>query len=164
MNLSVDTDKGTASWDEAHIDYVGFAPVTIKLGKYEADFGLEHATSSKWITAIERSMALDVGGWQTAKQYGGQVSATTGMFYGSLGLFQNDDTLAHDGKHSYAYVARAVVAPINEAGRVLHFGLDYAHRNDRETSQSVKTSMDVKKQMRSRWALTPLPRTTTRSW
>lgn len=145
MNLAIDTDKSTAIWDEAHIDYVGFAPVTIKLGKYEADFGLEHATSSKWITAIERSMVLDVGGWQTAKQYGGQVSATGGMLYGSLGLFQNDDSLAHDGKHSYAYVARAVIAPINEAGRVLHFGLDYAHRNNRETSQSVKTSMAVKK-------------------
>src|SRR3990167_8711806 len=46
-------------WDEATISYTGFAPVKIKMGKFDADFGLEKATSSKWITAIERSAVYD---------------------------------------------------------------------------------------------------------
>ena len=90
-------------------------------------------------------MALDVGGWQTAGQYGGQVSATTGMFYGSLGLFQNDDTLAHDGKYSYAYVALAPLSLRSTKRAAFCTSVWITHTATiAKLLQSVKTSMDVK--------------------
>ena len=42
-------------FDEASMSYVGFKPVTIRVGRFDPDFGLEKATSSKWITAMERN-------------------------------------------------------------------------------------------------------------
>ncbi|MCV5968477.1 porin, partial [Lactococcus petauri] len=85
-------------WDEASITYTGFKPVNVKIGRFDPDFGLEKATSSKWITAIERSAVYDLADWVNDKQdgMGVQVSGVAGdMFYGSAGFNRaknNEDT------------------------------------------------------------------------
>ncbi len=121
-------------WDEATISYTGFAPVKIKMGKFDADFGLEKATSSKWITAIERSAVYDLASWVNDKEdgMGIQVNGTAaGMFYGSASLIQQDvaETEDEDGKDANTFNLRGVVAPIVSETEVLHFGLDYAQRS-----------------------------------
>src|SRR5690606_33428764 len=42
-------------FDEVSLAYNGFAPVSIKVGRFDPEFGLEKATSSKWVTAQERT-------------------------------------------------------------------------------------------------------------
>lgn len=121
-------------WDEASISYTGFAPVKIKMGKFDADFGLEKATSSKWITAIERSAVYDLASWVNDKEdgMGIQVNGTAaGMFYGSASIIQQDvaETEDEDGKDANTFNLRGVVAPIVSETEVLHFGLDYAQRS-----------------------------------
>lgn len=121
-------------WDEASISYTGFAPVKIKVGKFDADFGLEKATSSKWITAIERSAVYDLASWVNDKEdgMGIQVNGTAaGMFYGSASIIQQDvaETEDEDGKDANTFNLRGVVAPIVSETEVLHFGLDYAQRS-----------------------------------
>ncbi|MBL0952539.1 MAG: porin, partial [Pseudomonas sp.] len=82
-------ESGSSKWDEASITYTGFKPVNVKIGRFDPDFGLEKATSSKWITAIERSAVYDLADWVNDKQdgMGVQVSGVAGnMFYGSAGF------------------------------------------------------------------------------
>ncbi|HRL93589.1 MAG TPA: porin [Pseudomonas sp.] len=122
------------NWNEATISYTGFAPVKIKMGKFNTDFGLERATSSKWITAIERSAVYDLAPWVNDKEdgMGIQVNGTAaGMFYGSASLIQQDvaETEDEDGKDANTFNLRGVVAPIVSETEVLHFGLDYAQRS-----------------------------------
>ncbi|MBB6341174.1 phosphate-selective porin OprO/OprP [Pseudomonas fluvialis] len=131
-----DLAGSSSKWDEASITYTGFSPINIKLGKFDQDYGLEKATSSKWTTAIERTAVYDLASWVNDKEdgMGIQVSGmTAGMFYGSAGITQQDakDNLTEDedGQDTNTFNARGVFAPIVSETEVLHFGLDYAQRS-----------------------------------
>ena len=148
-----DKNGSSSKWDEVSIAYTGFAPVVIKVGKFDPDYGLEKATSSKWTTAIERTAVYDLASWTTDKEdgMGIQVSGTTaGMFYGSAGITQQDPSSStsvapagggtvttttlqitedDDGKDVNTFNARGVFAPIVSETEVLHLGLDYAQRS-----------------------------------
>jgi phosphate-selective porin OprO/OprP len=144
------TSSGNSSdWDEASISYTGFAPVTIKVGRFDPDFGLEKATSSKWITAMERSGIYEIASWVNDKQdgMGVQVSGVAGnMFYGSAGYFNKDGAEYENehGKDQSTYNLRAVIAPMAEAGNVLHFGINYANRDVEDFNGSVTSRMGVR--------------------
>ncbi|MBX9914545.1 MAG: porin [Pseudomonadaceae bacterium] len=124
------------NWDEASIAYTGFSPITIKAGRFDPDFGLQHATSSKWTTFIERAAIYDLAPWVNNKQddMGIQVSGVTGgMFYGSTGIYQQETSTgeleSNNGMDVNSFVARGVFAPIVSETEVLHFGADFAQRN-----------------------------------
>jgi phosphate-selective porin OprO and OprP len=126
----------STNWDEASIAYTGFAPVTIKVGRFDPDFGLQHATSSKWTTFIERAAIYDLAPWVNNKQddMGVMVSGlTNNMFYGSAGIYQqktnSGELESASGKGVNSFVARGVFAPIVSELEVLHFGADFAQRN-----------------------------------
>jgi len=105
------------------------------MGRFDPDYSLEKATSSKWVTAIERSPVLDLASWTTDHEngMGVQVNGTYGgMFYGSASLQQQDSGVYledEDGKDVNSYFMRGVIAPIVSETEVLHFGLDYATRS-----------------------------------
>ena len=118
-------------FDEASMSYVGFKPVTIRVGRFDPDFGLEKATSSKWITAMERNSAYEVADWVNTHENGMgiQVSGTAAdMFYGSASLASKDIN-DEDGKGVKQFNGRIVLAPMNKGGNVLHFGLNLAARD-----------------------------------
>lgn len=134
-NFDFSDKMGTKSkYDEVTITYTGFAPINIKVGRFDPDYSLEKATSSKWVTAIERSSVLDLAPWTTDNEdgMGIQVNGTYGgMFYGSASVQQQDkDAYLEDGdgKDVNSFFARGVFAPIVSDTQVLHFGLDYATR------------------------------------
>lgn len=123
-------------FDEASIAYNGFAPVQIKVGRFDPEFGLEKATSSKWVTAQERNAAYDLASWSNSSENGMglQVSGSAmDSLYGSFGVFAKDanDT---DGESVKQVNLRGVFAPLHEAGNVLHFGVDYAQRGLDDTA------------------------------
>ena len=127
---------GSTNWDQATIAYAGFNPVNIMVGRFDPDFGLQHATSSKWITAIERSAIYDIGGWVNEKEddMGVQVNGTAGgMFYGSTSIVQQkpsgNTNQSDSGKNVNTFNLRGVVAPILSETEVLHLGLDFAQRS-----------------------------------
>lgn len=139
-------DSGSSKWDEASVTYTGFKPVNIKIGRFDPDFGLEKATSSKWITAIERSAIYDLADWANDKQdgMGMQVSGSTGMFYGSAGFNRAKLNEDENGRNKNTYNLRGVIAPMAEAGNVLHFGLNYAKRNVDEFDGRIRSRMNVR--------------------
>lgn len=130
-----DKAGSTTKYDEATITYTGFAPINIKVGRFDPDYSLEKATSSKWVTAIERSSVLDLASWTTESEEGMgiQVNGTAaGMFYGSASIQQQDKSTGledSDGKDVNSFFARGVIAPIVSDNQVLHFGVDYATRS-----------------------------------
>lgn len=126
----------STNWDQATIAYTGFAPVNIMVGRFDPDFGLQHATSSKWITALERSAIYDMGGWVNEKEddMGVQVNGTYGgMLYGSSSVVQQkpsgNTNQSDSGKNVNTFNLRGVFAPIVSETEVLHLGLDYAQRS-----------------------------------
>ena len=139
-------DSGSSKWYEASVTYTGFKPVNIKIGRFNPDFGLERATSSKWITAIERSAIYDLADWANDKQdgMGMQVSGSTGMFYGSAGFNRAKLNEDENGRNKNTYNLRGVIAPMAEAGNVLHFGLNYAKRNVDEFDGRIRSRMNVR--------------------
>lgn len=134
-NIDFGDKAGTKTkYDEVTMTYTGFAPINIKVGRFDPDYSLEKATSSKWVTAIERSSVLELASWTTDSEegLGIQVNGTTaGMFYGSASVQQQDKGAYledSDGKDVNSFFARGVFAPIVSDTEVLHFGLDYATR------------------------------------
>ncbi len=129
-----DTAGSSTRIDEASVTYTGFSPVNVRFGRFDPDFSLEKATSSKWITAIERSAVLDLASWTTGHEngIGVQLNGThAGKFYGSASIQQQDGAGLEDadGKDVNSFFARGVYAPIVSETQVLHFGLGYAARN-----------------------------------
>ncbi|WP_068825676.1 OprO/OprP family phosphate-selective porin [Pseudomonas sp. BMS12] len=152
INYDFSHNAGSESdgyFDEASIAYNGFSPVQIKVGRFDPEFGLEKATSSKWVTAQERNAAYDMVGWANGSENGMglQVSGSAmDSLYGSAGVFAKD-TNDEDGESVKQFNLRGVFAPMHEAGNVLHFGVNYAQRdlNDVENyDSSVKSRLGIR--------------------
>lgn len=137
-NAGGDNRSEDGYFDEASLAYNGFKPVSIKVGRFDPEFGLEKATSSKWVTAQERNAAYDLVDW-TNSHNGGmgiQASGTVGdSLYGSIGAFAKDATNQDkDGDSTKQFNFRAVFAPMHDAGNVLHLGVNVAQRDLSDTA------------------------------
>lgn len=151
INYDFSHNAGNADdgyFDEASIAYNGFAPVQIKVGRFDPEFGLEKATSSKWVTAQERNAAYDLASWTNSSENGMglQVSGSAmDSLYGSAGVFAKDanDT---DGESVKQVNLRGVFAPMHEAGNVLHFGVNYAKRglDDTAVDNRIRSRLGVR--------------------
>lgn len=129
LSRNVGNDS-TGYFDEGSVTYTGFNPLNLKVGRFYTDFGLEKATSSKWVTALERNLSYDVAEWINDNSgMGVQATGVVGsMAYLSGSVFSenNNDT---DGDSVKRYNLRGVFAPLHESGNVLHVGLQYAYRD-----------------------------------
>ncbi|AZC23297.1 OprO/OprP family phosphate-selective porin [Pseudomonas sessilinigenes] len=139
INYDFSHNSGTSDdgyFDEATISYVGFKPVTIRGGRFDADFGLEKATSSKWVTAMERNAAYELADWVNSHENGMglQVSSVVADMAYLSGSVSAKDINDSDGDSVKQFNARAVFAPMHETGNVLHFGLDFASRDLSDTA------------------------------
>ena len=150
QNAGGDNRKEDGYFDEASLAYNGFAPVSIKVGRFDPEFGLEKATSSKWVTAQERTAAYDLVDWANGHNggMGIQVSGAAGpTLYGSAGLYAKDATNStEDGDSATQFNLRGVFAPMYEAGNVLHFGLNYAQRDlsDTEFDSRIRSRLGMR--------------------
>ncbi len=134
INYDFSHNSGTSNdgyFDEASVSYVGFKPVTLRAGRFDEDFGLEKATSSKWVTAMERNAAYELADWINSHENGMGLQASSvvaDMAYLSASIAAKNLNDSH-GDSVKQFNARAVFAPMHETGKVLHFGLDFASRD-----------------------------------
>jgi phosphate-selective porin OprO/OprP len=139
INYDFSHNTGSADdgyFDEASLAYNGFAPLSIKVGRFDPEFGLEKATSSKWVTAPERNANYDLIDWANGHQNGLGLAAysaigSSAYVYGGVFSKDNNDT---DGDSFKQVNLRAVFAPLHEAGNVLHFGANIARRDVSDAS------------------------------
>ncbi|MFV3307716.1 OprO/OprP family phosphate-selective porin [Pseudomonas sp. NY15181] len=132
-------NDSTGYFDEASVTYTGFAPVNLKFGRLYTDFGLEKATSSKWVTALERNITYDLAEWINDNNgMGIQASSTVAdmaFLSGSVFSENNDDT---DGDSVKRYNLRGVFAPLNQPGNVLHVGAQFAYRDLKDAAVDTR--------------------------
>lgn len=139
INFDLSHNTGSSDngyFDEASVTYTGFNPVNLKFGRFDPDFGLEKATSSKWVTAPERNAAYELADWINTHQdgMGAQVNSTLAdMAYLSAGVSAKDADDS-DGDSVKQFNFRGVFAPMHEAGNVLHVGVNYAYRDLDDTA------------------------------
>ncbi|MEE1922752.1 OprO/OprP family phosphate-selective porin [Pseudomonas sp. 148P] len=132
-------NDSTGYFDEASLTYTGFDPLQLKFGRFYTDFGLEKATSSKWITGLERNLSYDLAEWVNDNagmgvQAGARVAE---MAWLSASLFSenNGDT---DGDSVKRYNLRGVFAPLHSDGNVLHLGAQYAYRDLKDSAVDTR--------------------------
>lgn len=114
-----------SAFNDLGISYTGWDGHKLFVGKGKEPFGLEEQTSSKSITSIERSMMWDATDSDSQTAWGVRYDGWADMFTWSLGLFDQGYVDAGSGSADYAMTGRFTVAPIAEAGNVLHFGAAY---------------------------------------
>ena len=106
--------------------YTGFGDLfQMSFGQQKENFGLEDTGSSKWITALERSMpanAFDTGNNVGIRAHG----ANEWMTY-SVGMFK-ESVDAEDNALDQAFTGRFVVRPIYNDDVMVHVGAGYTAR------------------------------------
>lgn len=119
--VDVDFAENAPEMKDMWIGYMGFKNTLIKVGNYKEPFGLETLTSSKYITFMERSY---IDNLSPDRRIGASYVRWGDHFYATAGVFgQEVGTVDATGQgEGYAFTGRAVFAPINKPGRLLHIG------------------------------------------
>jgi len=119
--------KGIA---DAFIAYNGFDDLELKVGNFKDPFSLQEQTSSNSTTFMERALP---SAFAAGRHIG--VMASTKQQHWSLagGVFGDSLTAtngtSHDQDEGWGLGARGTYAPINEKGRLVHFGLGLNYRD-----------------------------------
>lgn len=120
--------------------FIGFAPTQhtyLKLGRHDADFGLEMSASSNWSLASERAslweLSPDAG--EVEKGYGVTASHHSALTRLSLGHFTRDDQAQ--------YTLRGVLKPLHKKRHLLHLGYSFADAYDATTEGRIRTNLGM---------------------
>ena len=134
FTINVDDQDEAADVNTAYLQYTGFDPLAITIGKFKEPFSLERLTSSKWISAIERSMLQDfLGGNLGAGQSdtgGVQISGyheEASNLNWAIGVF-DDGSEDEDGEDNYGFTGRITMTPYFGDNHFLHLGAAYSMR------------------------------------
>ena len=133
LTVDINDQDDEASVDEGYIQYVGFKPFAVTVGKAKEPFSLERQTSSKWISTIERNMIINSVSGLAAGQpdFAGIMLSGYHQDWYHLnwagGIFDDGHEDAN-GDDSYAFTGRITVAPqFND--HLVHLGLAYSRRD-----------------------------------
>ncbi|MFA6957015.1 MAG: porin [Thermoanaerobaculia bacterium] len=128
--IDVDFADNAVEIKDLWAGYAGFDNSLIKFGNHKAPFGLENLSSSKYIVFIERGY---IDAWVPDRRIGLNYSywgenwqASAGVYGQPAGEFNDKDTYTGGGAGTdqpLNWVGRFSYAPLNESGRILHFGI-----------------------------------------
>ncbi len=136
--LDVDFDLDGVLLKTAELSWTGLGFGTLSAGRFDPDFGLEHATSSNWTIGVERSamwdLAPDIA--DIEKGYGAQFDTVGAHVYASAGVFH--------WPNGNGATARFVYAPILAERRVLHLGVSLAGQRLDAYNGRIRTRLGVR--------------------
>ena len=119
-----------------------FAKVTI--GKYGVNYGLENATSSSWITAMERPAMYDFLAGGEDPDFGINV-AHAGDNYSLMAQVETiGEKEKDDNNDIYGYTLRATWAPILEPNQVLHLGANFHDSNPDHNETELRSRLGIR--------------------
>lgn len=137
----IDTDFANGAFElkDAIIEYTGLENFSFKAGNFKEDFSMEQTTSSRYLSFIERPMAVQT--FSPSRHIGIQAEYARGWVRGSLGaFFQTIDgletlTYVQDNNKDYgrsggvSYTAKANFMPFSaDRTQGLHFGAAASYR------------------------------------
>jgi len=137
--VDVDVERGgETTLRTAVLAWGGLPAGTLRVGRFDPDFGLEQATSSNWTTGIERSamwdLAADVA--DIGEGHGVQFDHAGASLYGGVGAFHRTG--------SHGVVARAAFAPDVGGRRVVHLGVSLAGERLDGDDGRIRTRLGVR--------------------
>lgn len=113
-------DSGSTKLADAYIRYKGWDFANLTMGKQKTPFGLEEQTSSKDITAIERTMSTNA--FAPGRKYGVSLGDASKDMSWALGVFDFGD----EGGHiATGVVGRFTFAPMVSKEGVFHLGAGF---------------------------------------
>lgn len=116
----------SGSIDQLHTTYMGFGDLAaLTFGQQKEDFGLEDTGSSKWITAMERS--LPANAFDTGNNVGAKLHGANDLITYSLGVYKQD--IDQNNDLDSAFTARFVVRPMYSENSLIHLGAGYTIRD-----------------------------------
>ncbi|MCF7980993.1 MAG: porin [Pseudomonadales bacterium] len=119
------TDSG--SIDQLNTTYLGWGKTALlTFGQQKENFGLEDTGSSKWTTAIERS--LPASAFDTGNTVGIKFHGATDLITYNLGVFKSAID-ADDNSLDTAVTGRFVIRPVNTGDTLVHLGVGYSMRD-----------------------------------
>lgn len=129
------------SIDQLNISYGGWGDLaTVTFGQQKEDFGLEDTGSSKWTTAIERS--LPANAFDTGNNIGVKLSGSNSFITYSVGVFKQDV----DGQNDLdtATTGRFVFRPMNSEDGLIHVGVGYTQRDSDNGFSGIESRLGVR--------------------
>lgn len=148
LSFQLDLDVSGSSapkLEDSFLRYRAGDRTTLTLGHNKIYHSLDAATSDADVPFMERSMASTTFEVGAGGKWG--VSALTSgdnwsMQYGVTFTDPNDTAGTKDG---WGVGARATYAPVNEAGRILHFGISSYYRDESDNQVAFTEQPEVRK-------------------
>lgn len=123
-------DDGDAEIHAAGLRFSGWDLADVFIGRDKEPFGLEELTSSKAISTMRRNFLTEATDADSQPHYGVRFDGKAGPLGWSAGIFNpNGNPTDEDGGDRLAFTGRLFGAPLNDNGRVLHFGAAFTDRN-----------------------------------
>ncbi len=114
-------EDGSTKVDEAWVKFKGWDFADLTIGTHKANFGLETQTSSKDITAIERTMSSNA--FAIGNKKGIALGKANKDYTWGLGLY---DLGEEGGNIATGFTGRFTFSPINTKEEVFHIGAGFA--------------------------------------
>jgi phosphate-selective porin OprO/OprP len=125
----------SGSIDQLHTTYRGWGKMAqLTFGQQKENFGLEDTGSSKWITAVERS--LPANAFDTGNNVGAKLHGANDFVTYSAGVFKED--LDNENDLDTAATARLVVRPMYGDDGLVHLGAGYTTRDGEFTQLGAR--------------------------
>jgi phosphate-selective porin OprO/OprP len=131
-------ENNGGSPEDLYISYGGWGKAAnLTIGKQKVQFGLEEVTSSKDITALERSGMTEqyAAGRQNSVRLHGELG---GAFY-SVSAFEDGDATGDD----FGLAGRVAFNPINDDNILVHVGLGYMSRGGDSTATGIELAANM---------------------
>ncbi|MAT49601.1 MAG: porin [Porticoccaceae bacterium] len=117
---------GSGSIDQLHTTFAGWGDLAeITVGQQKEDFGLEDTGSSKWITAVERS--LPSSAFDTGNNLGIKLHGANDFLTYSLGAYKTG--IDSDNDLDSAVTGRLVIRPYMDGDNLIHLGVGATTRS-----------------------------------
>lgn len=131
--LEVDFADNEVDLANAYIAYL-MPHGRLAAGHFKEPFTMEYATSSRYITFMERSTAVDA--YKVDRQPGIMYETIKPNWYGALGVFGNGIEINRDVEEGWSVGGRASFAPYLQGTDFIHIGGGFNYRENGE-NQSV---------------------------
>lgn len=124
--VEVDFAENEADIANVYMAYLFDHGGRLAVGHFKEPFGMEYATSSRYITFMERSAASDA--YKVNREPGVMYETLQPNWYLGVGVFGNGIDFDREVREGWAFSARSSFAPHLEEDSFVHVGAGVNHR------------------------------------
>jgi phosphate-selective porin OprO and OprP len=161
VRLSYDGTEGNTDVDRVWIardNIFDFAKLTF--GKYKVNYGIDNATSSSWITAMERPAMYDFLTGSDDPDFGINLSHAGDNYSLMAQVATTGDKPSDSNNDIYGYTLRATWAPILQPDQILHLGVDFHDSNPDNNETKLRSRFGIRSDADDRMRFADIENTT----